>query len=77
MDPKTLLRFRAPSVQNLAKVTTLKKKASAVTGRKAVMSIKRKPLQAKRKVLRRGKYYSYQSKISRYGNPKVLGLGKQ
>lgn len=68
------LRFRAPSAQNVAGVTRLKKTGMKVSGGKAALQVKRKPIQAKRYVLRRGKYYSYASKLSRLGNPKVLGV---
>ena len=71
---KVGLRYRKPSAKNLSGVTRIKKRGMKVTGAKLVTGTKRKPLQFKRKILRQGKYYSAASKISRYGNPKFLGI---
>jgi len=68
------MRFRAPSAQTAVGGTTAKKRAMKLSGGKAALQAKRKPLQAKRFVLRRGKYYSYASKAGRLGNPRFLGI---
>lgn len=68
------VRFRKPSAKNLSGATRLNKKARKYTGVKAVTGVARTPLQAKRYALRHGKYYSYASKIGRYGNPRILGI---